>query len=211
MIPAFLPVLFTAGLHVVVIGDSHTVGPMGRRLDDQLRQNPSIQSVETFAVCGARANAFTQPVTTSCGLYEKEASGFTLDVLAGVSPEPARWGRTKPDAVIVVLGTNLIPLSDWKVAAKEVQGLLSEIRALGSRCFWVLPPSMSRFEKELPALEVFLQNEVGLDCEVFQSSKVTAYPKGEKDGVHYSSKALTPLAEAWADEIFAALRASWGI
>ncbi|MBL7716238.1 MAG: SGNH/GDSL hydrolase family protein [Bdellovibrionales bacterium] len=205
------PVSTGSGLKVVVLGDSHLVGPMGRRLDENLRANASIQSVETFAVCGARADAFYSPVQTSCGYFEKLADGTTSDVLKAVSPDMANWSKSKPDWVVINLGTNVALLPDWKVAAKEIRLLLDQVKSLGARCYWILPPSMAKFAKELPSLESFLVAEVSKDCEVFQSSKVTVYPAGIKDGIHYSSKKMTPAGQAWGDSVFAALKQLWAI
>ncbi len=51
---------------VLVVGDSHTAGAFGQKLDDELRALPG-ERVATYGVCSASPNSYFAETAHSCG------------------------------------------------------------------------------------------------------------------------------------------------
>ena len=69
--------------------------------------------------------------------------------------------------------------------------MLKEIRSSGSRCVWVGPPDAARkpFASNLTqGVREVRQLVENNNCVFIDSTKVTKYPGGRNDGIHYGAK-----------------------
>lgn len=185
---------------VLVIGDSHTVGPFGWYLDENLRK--SGHKVATYGSCGSIAQWWTNAHSTTCGYYENDVDNNV--VKKDKFPTPlvkSLLNSVKPDAVVVELGTNYVNTPSDSFVIKDLQNFVALIKSSGAKCFWVSPPDMRKFRNEISRLDKLVIQAVGKDCTVFDSKTVTAYPEVGGDGIHYWFTDALPIAHRWADGV----------
>lgn len=184
---------------ILIIGDSHTVGPFGQKLDELLRNEGA--SVATYASCGSIAKWWYNGQRTTCGYYERDLAGKKTEATKHITPLFSELLRNiKPDHIIIALGTNYVKnLNDDSVKA-DLTVMMNDIRSTGAGCFWILPPDMRQFRAELPRLNRLVKAVAGDECRYLESASITRYPDAGGDGIHYWSAEGTPLARAWAIE-----------
>ncbi len=186
---------------ILIIGDSHTVGPFGQKLD-QLLRNEGAQ-VATYASCGSIARWWYSAQKTTCGYYKRGLDGVEFSTTSHITPLFKNLlSEIKPDAVIVELGTNYVMNPSDAFAIEDMQTMAADIKAAGADCFWILPPDMRKFRSDLPRLGRLVTEAAGESCRLFDSAQFTQYPANGGDGIHYWSAEGTPLARAWATEAF---------
>lgn len=186
---------------VLIIGDSHSVGPFGWRLDEQLRKKG--HQVATYASCGSIAKWWTttsQP--TTCGYYSNDLNNTVTTSKTHPTPLlPELLKTVKPDSVIVELGSNYVKYTNDDFVKQDLKKLVQQIKDSGANCFWITAPDMRLYRDALPRLDKLVQESVGEDCRIFDSKTVTSYPATGGDGVHYWFKEGAPIANYWADEV----------
>lgn len=90
---------------VLILGDSHTVGPFGQKLDELLRQEGA--RVATYASCGSTAKWWYTGQKTTCGYFEKDLEGKVTEATQYATPLfPDLLKTLNPDHIIIALGTN---------------------------------------------------------------------------------------------------------
>ncbi|WPU66075.1 SGNH/GDSL hydrolase family protein [Peredibacter starrii] len=194
------PSVFSSTL--LVVGDSHTVGPFGRRLDENLRKEG--HKVSTFASCGSIAGWWYTGKKTTCGYLSIDESGKLSEATQHTTPLIENLlSEIRPDIVLVAFGSNYVKTPSDEFVKKDLQKLLTSINASGAKCFWITPPDMRLYRKEIPRIKKLIEETV--HCALFDSETVTKYPETGGDGVHYWSAKGTPIAKAWADAVVQSL------
>jgi len=222
---------------ILVVGDSHTTGSFGQKLDDGLRAAPG-HRVATYGVCSARPQSYFSQTAHGCGHlfrdFEKKApakwlgsrvyketrpskKGGTREVEMVKTPELAQLlGDHSPTIVVVALGSN-IPIS-----AASVRRTLELIHQAGAVCVWIGPPNMRRpAAAEVDAVyETLDANGVSTTatraqsrakgCRLIDSRAFAGlrYPEEGGDGTHYAG-ALAPLGGKWGADAAAAVLAAF--
>lgn len=186
---------------VLFVGDSHSVGPFGWKVDELLRE--AGHRTASYASCGSIAQWWVSGKATPCGYFFRDLEGRTekgqkgptpifSDLLAGV----------KPSAVIVELGANYAGNPSDDFAVKDMAAMAEKIKAAGAACYWVTKPDSRKGHDDIPRILELTYKAVADKCRVFDSTKVTKYPETGGDGVHYWFKEGTPIANAWAQQVF---------
>lgn len=189
-----------AAATVLFVGDSHSVGPFGWKLDELLRA--AGHRTATYASCGSIAQWWVSGKPTPCGYFFRDLDGKTEKGTKGPTPIFADLlARVKPEAVIVELGANYAGLPSDEFAIRDMGDMAAKIKAAGAACFWVTKPD-SRDRTDIPRILGLTAKAVSDKCKVFDSTKVTTYPETGGDGVHYWNAAGTPIAKSWAGKVF---------
>lgn len=197
-----------AGQPLLFIGDSHTVGPFGQKLDSLLR-GLARWTVNTVGACGTSPAEWLLARESLCGYFERSYDG-TVELTDSPHATP-KWNellaRLKPARTIVALGTNRIDAPDTQLEP-DLRRMISAIRASGSECVWIGPPHMRVYSRD--QIENFYRMmeriRSDLPCKIVRSHDLTQYPLHIGDGIHYNGSmgALgRELAEKWARDVFA--------
>jgi len=181
---------------VLLVGDSQSIGPFGRRLDQLLRQD---FTVETHAVVGSILKWWRTGQVGMNGLLSISENGKITETKTGPTPNLENLlNQFRPDWIILQFGGNYRGFSAAEIRA-DIETSLKHVEAMGARCFFVSNPA-SRFPVE--GLPEALEAAVKSRCEFFRSDLVTEYPSMGGDGYHYSFKAGIPVARAWAKQVY---------
>lgn len=184
---------------ILILGDSHTVGPFGQKLDELLRLKGA--RVATYASCGSTAIWWYSGQRTTCGYFEKDLTGKVTERSQYTTPLfPELLKTINPDHIIIALGTNYVKNLNDESVITDLRVMVNDIRTSGAECFWILPPDMRQFRSELPRLNRLVKTAVGDECRYLESASLTRYPETSGDGIHYWSTQGTPIAHAWALE-----------
>ncbi|HEX4049036.1 MAG TPA: hypothetical protein VH309_14420 [Elusimicrobiota bacterium] len=207
---------------VVLIGDSHTVGPFGHELDARLRADYPGWRIETYASCGAAPGWYLPGTaasghTSPCGTWFHRYSAqdpSRLESLDAAAPTPLIGSllASRPDTVIVALGANM---ADWNKGGifglDSARALADEIAGAGARCVWIgppdeaghMPPDLAKVQGA--RLNAALRAALGGSCRFLESH--TTYSGTDPMRLHY---APAP-AKAWADQAAAAVEGVLGV
>ena len=196
LVVILLAVTFSAHSKVLFIADSHGVGPFGKKFDSLLRESNS--EVITHASCGAIGKWFRTGQKTKCGYFFRDQEG---KIESGKSANTPIIDKTlskfSPEIVIIEMGGNYTHRSDSS-SIEDIDQLVTLIINSGSKCLWIGTPS-SRDNSRVPRLYRLIRSGVKGRCPIFDSSKVTKYPKNPRlDGIHYWGKEGIIQAENWA-------------
>lgn len=186
---------------VLFIGDSHSVGPFGWRLDELLRDSGRVTA--TYSSCGSIAQWWVTAKPTPCGYFFRDTDGKTEKGKKGPTPVFSDLlERVKPDAVIVELGANYAGLPSDEFAVKDMAAMAGKIVASGAECYWVTKPDARKNAENIPRILRLTSEAVKDKCRIFDSTKVTKYPAEGGDGVHYWFKEGMPIADEWARKVY---------
>jgi hypothetical protein len=188
---------------VLLIGDSQSVGPFGRKLDSLLRQNGF--QVATYASCGSTLLHWQTGKKTNCGLFIRGLDGKITEKSS--APTPLLKDlliRIKPQVVIFEFGGNYVSYKSDVAIQKEIKKVIMESKSLVERCVWVTHPNARNNSLQRIKLWKTIEDVVKPTCEIFLSQLITSYPENGGDGVHFSFKEGIPIAENWATKVFEA-------
>lgn len=186
---------------VLFVGDSHSVGPFGWKVDELLRG--AGHATASYASCGSIAQWWVTGKPTPCGYFFRGLDGKTEKGQKGPTPIFAELlAKVRPDAVIVELGANYAGLPSDDFAVKDMAAMAEKIRAAGAACYWVTKPDSRKGHDDIPRILELTYKAASDKCRVFDSTKVTTYPETGGDGIHYWFKEGLPLANAWAQSVF---------
>jgi hypothetical protein len=137
---------------VLIVADSHAVGPFGSALDERL--SAAGRQTALYAVCGASSSWWIGPQRAKLSIcYSIHGYGGKNSPQNGapsVQPPTADELLTPaPDAVVFALGSN--PEGTAAQTADGAAALLNLVPP-GTPCFWVGPPPMP---KRLAAIDAF--------------------------------------------------------
>ena len=185
---------------VLFMGDSHSVGHFGMKLDKLLRTE--FNQVSTIASCGSVAKWFFNGRATKCGYFfkdenEKSQHGKSkkTPIIKNIIP------KLSPDVIIIALGANYTYASD-NFMKTDIKNLLDYTEKFTKKCLWVGPPHTRKMPERLPRLYSIINEVVGDRCKVFSSHEVTKYPSQGSDGIHYWGKEGKAQAYGWAEKVF---------
>lgn len=201
----------------LLIGDSHLVGDMGRKLVSLIESSHPNDSLSIDASCGATPFSFFSEYKSICGTWQKLPSLPLIDTQKPYLAVNLRDALTlsQPDHIIVSLGTNLatqcrtkenkiIPCYSDSVVKEQIKQLLGFIQRRPLQCTWILAPAVKRIEgkshiSETRAIEVntLISTLVSKTCTLVTSPQ-KHYPHPRGDGVHYFGNE----AGIWAESVF---------
>lgn len=211
---------------VMLIGDSLSVGPFGRALEEALRARYGGGELCVFASCGSSPEDWLpgRPVfVTNCGYRQTTPGGsFSREYEDGRRPPPvntpkltAILGFYQPQLVIVQLGTNWMDKLaasaklDGRPYRKFIREFIRQLRrgpAPDPAIVWVMPPASSQYPARVhEAVESWILEEAAaLDFRTINSRSLTEpYREGKTggDGVHYNDAA----GRRWAGRVMTLL------
>jgi rubredoxin len=196
----------SSAANVLFIGDSHSVGPFGWKMDELIRRMPGV-SVGSYASCGSVFNWWETGRATTCGYFFRDMKGSTSKGTKGATPIFDKLLKeVKPHVVVVELGANYAGWTSDEAAIKDMRNLVNRISSAKAKCFWISKPDARKGKENIPRILRLTRTAVEPYCTFFDSTLVTEYPAEGGDGVHYWNEKGRPIAEKWADEAFLVLR-----
>jgi hypothetical protein len=189
---------------LLFIGDSHSVGPFGQKLDAELRtlNVPVVMATS----CGTiAANWYRAGATTSCGYLDRDADGTTRQGTTGPVPQfQSLLAKTKPTHVIVALATNYANFPNEDFVVQDMRRMAQDIVNSGAQCFWVGMPTSRKLADKHEKMDRLTRAAVGDLCTYFDSFPVTTYPATGGDGIHFYFPGGPAVAQNWAVKVFEA-------
>lgn len=208
----FIVLLFlslnTQAATVLFVGDSHSVGPFGWSLDQNLRD--AGHEVATFASCGSIPKWWISGQKTTCGYFSRDLKGTKVQL--NQAPTPlinSLLNNIKPDVVIMEFGGNYLNMPNDDFVINDIKKIISKIKSSGAACFWITHPDTRSNRQAIPRVLGLIKKAVGKDCPIFESQLVTKYPTTGGDGTHYWNTLGTPIAKSWAKQAFEAFKIYW--
>jgi hypothetical protein len=190
----------------LVMGDSHTVGTFGTTLDTELRLISS--SVQTYGSCGSIIGWWYSGQSTPCGYRSVDETGKVTSALSYPTPLIQALLSSKPDTVVIAMGSNYaVGYGDAQIKT-EIRKLLADVKANAPQCIWVGPPDMRKLRSSLAHLVDLIRAEVSSDCTFIDSREFTHYAEQEGDGIHYETPSMKPIAVEWAKSVRAKIESS---
>ena len=206
----------TSADRVIYIGDSHTVGTFGQRLEKNLETVLGKVPVKRYGVVGSAAQHWNQKDNStirklSIGYY-CDGDGLVNGKAQKDFPTPSQLFQGAEPTVVIALGTNDLyskcNVSDKTEQMAAVKELLAQLRAK-SKCLWVGPteqPATGVIAKKCgqPRIKTFIDNlkeTVRARCTYIDSREIKSKGKAilpnRSDNLHYSGE----LANHWADSV----------
>lgn len=187
---------------ILIIGDSHTVGPFGAALDQTLAAKGNAVSMN--AVCSATSSWWMgvkrRPLSICWSIHPYGGKNAPGDGAPNVPvPTVKELADQGPEAVVVALGSNPDGgAADTASASEKLLALLPK----NARCFWVGPPPMPKrlefIDKLYAALPEALARaaQTGPACALIDSRKLIS-PKDASPNDHFYG----PKATAWGKAV----------
>ena len=206
LVMMFMIAVPASASNVLFIGDSHSVGPFGWKMDELVRRESGI-NIGTYASCGSVFNWWETGHATSCGYFFRDIKGSTLHGTKTATPIfDNLMKEIKPQMVIVELGANYAGWTSDEAAVADMKKLVKKISDAGAKCFWISKPDARKGKENIPRILRITREAVLPYCAFFDSTLVTEYPAEGGDGVHYWNEKGRPIAENWAHEAFKAMK-----
>jgi hypothetical protein len=202
------PLLLTSLLY---IGDSHSVGPFGLALNENLRQLNL--SVVSYAYCGSIANDWYKTNgATKCGYLEIDSNGVKKSGTTGSVPQFKKLlEKHHPEIVIVELATNYFGYESDEFVVNDMRKMGKEIIDSGAQCFWVGMPTSRKLQTSHERLDRLTKEAIGDLCTHFDSFPVTSYPSVGGDGIHFYFPNGQKVASDWANAVFRSFKQTYQI
>jgi lysophospholipase L1-like esterase len=221
---------------ILVVGDSHTAGSFGQRLDGALRADAGSR-VATYGVCSASPQSYLSETEHSCGYLFRDFGGTA----------PAKWlgGRVRksdqyggkggrrqvtivktpelaqllsdhvPTVAVIALGSN-------GLTADSVRRTLEAVHKSGAACVWIGPPDMRKpSSASVDAIYAILRGHKVVETATLAEARADScrlidsrafpylrYPAEGGDGTHYNGQ-IAPLAVRWGADAAAAVLAAF--
>lgn len=183
---------------VLIIGDSHSVGPFGSALDAALTAKGD--SVSLQAVCGANVNWWNGKRQKLSICYSVHDYGGRNAPKTGAPDQPpptvAELAKAGPTLVIVALGSN--PDGAPADVDAAVRALVAAL-PVSARCVWVGPPPMPQ---RLNAINALYQE--------LPKTLVAAAKAGPACSLVDSRNLIQPKDAAPNDHFYGAPAIAWG-
>jgi len=197
---------------VLFVGDSHSYGNFGKVLDKYLRTRaPKVLSISS---CGSSPSTWTTDKgnfkTTNCGYWRRQSVDKEIRVKSHqMNSFSEEFDTLKPDVTVISLGTNILA-SEGNIQREKVhiEKMIQHARKGGSQCVWIGPPDLARdpFKKNLlkgiAEIKTIVEKN---DCIYIDSARLTKYPQGNSDGIHYGPQDATK----WGEAVQKALDSQW--
>ncbi|MCM0606368.1 MAG: hypothetical protein KA715_09790 [Xanthomonadaceae bacterium] len=192
---------------ILLLGDSHLVGPMGHELVKLL----DVKKVSINASCGSTPATFFSGIGSPCGTWRKIEGLPTVETSKPFSETTLlseSLNRVSPHHIIVSLGTNLatrctkrkIRCYSDKEVLTQIEKFLTLIRERQIKCSWILSPPVTALRKEdVTHVNEIIRDAVTKTCNTIDAgAEGHTYPKKGGDGLHYFGTE----AKKWAEIIF---------
>jgi hypothetical protein len=182
---------------ILIIGDSHSVGPFGHLLVDELKQLSPRTSL--YASCGTVASSWFLGSKTKCGFYFRTEQDKVLEGRNGNTPKlPGMISTMKPDLLVVELSGNYLKGFDQASAVADMKKMIDLIKQQPIACLWVSAPDSRTNRQERSRIFSWVMEAVGDRCTVVDGRAHTRYPETGGDGVHYFREADV---REWVDAV----------
>jgi hypothetical protein len=204
---------------VLHIGDSLSTGTFGSAINEHLAAKG--HKAFSYASCASSPFWWTTPAppasarhySTSCGYYEKTPGTQAVRLTRKQTPKLKRlMAMTKPDTVVVQLGTNLLTGTYSETFLRqEIVKLRDEVRSFSPspRLVWVGPPDAAnskipdaRFTKFYEILNSVMRAPKEV---VVKSWVQDEYPNALGDGLHFLTPSLKLKEKNWIGRVTTAL------
>jgi len=212
---------------ILVVGDSHTVGAFGQRLDGALRAEAGTR-VATYGVCSASPQSYLSETEHSCGFLFRDFRGAAPAKWLGNrvrEANQARFVRTPelaqlvsdytPTLTVVALGSN-------GLTEDSVRRTLEAVHKNGAACVWIGPPDMRKpSSTSIDAIYAILRKQKVTEKATIAQARADScrlidsrafgylrYPANSGDGTHYGG-GLAPLGARWGADAAAAVLAAF--
>ncbi|MGV3524324.1 MAG: SGNH/GDSL hydrolase family protein [Candidatus Sericytochromatia bacterium] len=193
----------TVGTRVLILGDSQTVGPYGKSIDELARATGA--TVSTHASWGASPAWFVNGNETY-KYWSRNAEGQEATQMHAKTPVLTDLlASHRPDVVVVTLGGNLIAGNASQAdVTRQVSEIGNAVSASGARLVWVGPPKYDPKTRSPEVVEQLYQKLGNIVPEfgtlVDSRPHVEAY--AGTDGLHYSGPEGERIAGEWAAGVF---------
>jgi len=190
---------------ILVVGDSHSVGPFGTSLHHLLKNER--HDVSLYASCGSIPEWWMNGKSTPCGFLAINQNGEMNSLPTAKTPLIENLlTNMRPDVVIMEFGGNYAGYPSDEFVIKDIEKFIWKIKNSGAKCFFVTNPDTRKQQEHIPRILNLIKSAIKDECPIFESYKVTSYPSIGGDGIHYSFPAGKPIAEAWAWAVFQAFK-----
>ncbi len=197
----------TAGTKVLILGDSQTVGPYGKNLDELARATGA--SVSTHASWGASASWFVNGNQTY-KYWQNDTSANNQTHMNTATPRlNDLLAAERPDVVVVTLGGNMIASNASQAdVTMQVSQIGNAVSASGAQLVWVGPPKYDPKTRSPEAVEQFYQKLGNIVPEfgTLIDSRPHVREYAGTDGLHYSGPKGEAIAKEWATGVFQAIQ-----
>lgn len=193
----------TAGTKVLILGDSQTVGPYGKSIDELARATGA--TVSTHASWGASASWFVNG-TDTYKYWKHDSAG--QDETRMNTPTPKLndlLAAERPDVVIVTLGGNMIASNASQAdVTLQVSQIGNAVSASGAQLVWVGPPKYDPKTRSPEKVAEFYQKLGNIVPEfgTLIDSRPHVQEYAGTDGLHYSGAKGEKIAREWARGVF---------
>jgi len=198
---------FTVGTKVLIIGDSQTVGPYGKTLDEMVRATGA--TVSTHASWGASPAWFFNGNETY-KYWTRDASGQQETRIKADTPRlNDLLARERPDVVVVTMGGNMIAANASQAdVTMQVSQIGNAVSASGAQLVWVGPPKYAPQKRSPEVVEQFYQKLGNIVPEygTLIDSRPHIKEYAGSDGLHYSGAKGESIARQWAQGVFQELQ-----
>ncbi len=186
---------------ILYIGDSHTVGAFGHKLDELIRKETGKQ-LTTYGSAGSVVWWYRDQYPAKYGYFHRDMAGSIDSQIGTPTPDFSKvYSELLPQKVIVALSGNYFRYPE-AFTRKDVRGLAKEIYESGSQCIWITAPDSRLYKEERKKTIAIIKEEVSPYCDVIESTKYTKYYTDPNlgDGIHYGPQA----GGKWAQDLFEA-------
>lgn len=220
---ALLAIGLTANADILMIGDSHTVGPFGKLLHKELArayQNEMIlvyghsssaplhwMNVRPFELSGGISHhvSYNEFYLEKTPDWRIKQPTLNFNKLLDNPVVYKEWENVLPqmpviDTVIIALGANdrAVISSQYQKRLKILDEMVSEISVRGHKCIWIGPPTSSKVNTTQDDLtHQYLLEGIKGRCAFLNSRKFVAK---WCDQVHFSCPEGLPEVKKWATE-----------
>jgi lysophospholipase L1-like esterase len=193
----------TVGTRVLIIGDSQTVGPYGKSIDEMARATGA--TVSTHASWGASPPWFFSGQETY-KYWSRDTSGQEATRMKTETPKlNDLLAVERPDVVVVTLGGNMIASGASQAdVTLQVSQIGNAVAASGAELIWVGPPKYDPQKRTPEQLEAFYQKLGNIVPEfgTLVDSRPHVQEYAGTDGLHYSGPKGERIAREWASGVF---------
>lgn len=193
----------TVGTKVLIIGDSQTVGPYGKTIDELARATGA--TVSTHASWGASPPWYFNGQETY-KYWSRDTAGKAETQMHTPTPKLNELlAKERPDVVIVTMGGNMIAGNASQAdVTLQVSQIGNAVSASGAELVWVGPPKYAPNTRSPEKVEQFYQKLRNIVPEFGEliDSRVHISEYAGTDGLHYSGAKGEKIARQWAQGVF---------
>jgi lysophospholipase L1-like esterase len=197
------PPKITVGSRVLIIGDSQTVGPYGKTIDELARATGA--TVSTHASWGASPPWYFSGQDTY-KYWTHDSAGHEETRMNTATPKLNELlAAERPDVVVVTMGGNMIASNASQAdVTMQVSQIGNAVTASGAELIWVGPPKYDPQKRTPELVDQFYQKLENIVPEF--GSLIDSRPHISEyagtDGLHYSGNKGEKIARQWANGVF---------